>query len=411
MSETRQIVLGQKSAQDLDDELPTEPMQINMGPSHPAMHGTVRMVLTLDGERVRAADIELGYMHRCFEKESEAATYTQIFPYTDRLNYVSPMLNNVGWAMAVEKLLGMTAEIPERAQYLRVLVGEISRITDHLTCLGASAMELGAFTPFLYLIKAREWLWGLQEEISGARLTHSYVRIGGVVADMPTGWAERVEATLKKVELALVDADALLTKNRIFRDRMENVGRISAEAAIADGWTGPCLRSTGVDYDIRKDQPYLVYDRFEFDVPVGTSGDNFDRYLVRMSEMQQSIRIIRQALAQIPPGKILVDDNRVSLPPKQQVYNTIEGMINHFKVIMDGIKVPPGEAYGYTEGGNGELGFYIVSDGTGRPYRAHCRAPCFAILQSMPRQINGALISDIVPTFGMANYIAGECER
>jgi NADH-quinone oxidoreductase subunit D len=410
--ETRTVVLGQKNAADLDEnEMPTEPMQINMGPSHPAMHGTVRMVLTLDGERVRGADIELGYMHRCFEKESEHATYTQVFPYTDRLNYVSPMLNNVGWAMVVEKLLGITDRIPERAEYLRVMVGEISRITDHLTCLGASAMELGGFTPFLYMIKAREWLWALQEEISGARLTHSYLRIGGVVADMPAGWDERLEATLRKCEKALDDADALLTKNRIFRDRMENVGVMSAADALADGWTGPCLRSTGVDYDVRKDIPYSIYDRLEFDVPVGTRGDNFDRYNVRMYEMRQSIKILRQCLAQIPPGPILVDDARFVLPPKGEVYNTIEGMIHHFKVIMDGIRVPPGEAYTVVEGGNGELGFYVVSDGTGRPYRAHCRAPCFAILQSIPRQIHGALISDIVPTFGMANYIAGECER
>jgi NADH-quinone oxidoreductase subunit D len=228
---------------------------------------------------------------------------------------------------------------------------------------------------------------------------------------MPVGWADRLRATLVKCEKALADSDALLTKNRIFRDRMEHVGKMTAEQALQDGWTGPCLRSTGVDYDIRKDQPYLVYDRFAFDVPVGTSGDNFDRYNVRMFEMHQSISILRQALDQIPPGPILIDDARVVLPPKKEVYNTIEGMINHFKIIMDGIKVPAGEAYGYVEGGNGELGFYIVSDGTGRPYRAHCRAPCFAILQSVPKQIHGALISDIVPTFGMVNYIAGECER
>jgi NADH-quinone oxidoreductase subunit D len=321
------------------------------------------------------------------------------------------MINNVGWAMAVEKLMGLTKDIPERAQYVRVIVGELSRMSDHLTCVGASAMELGAFTPFLWMIKAREWLWGMQEEISGARLTHSYVRIGGVVADMPTGWAERLEATLKKCETALVDADALLTKNRIFRDRMENVGTLSAAEALADGWTGPCLRSTGIDYDVRKDQPYSIYDRLEFDVPVGTRGDNFDRYLVRFYEMQQSLKILRQCLAQIPPGPILIEDARFVLPPKREVYNTIEGMIHHFKVIMDGIRVPPGEVYSCIEGGNGELGFYIVADGTGRPYRAHCRAPCFAILQSIPRQIHGALISDIVPTFGMANYIAGECER
>jgi NADH-quinone oxidoreductase subunit D len=393
------------------DELPTEPMKINMGPSHPAMHGTVRMVLTVDGERVRGCDIELGYMHRCFEKESEAATWQQIFPYTDRLNYVSPMLNNVGWAMAVEKLLGVTEDIPERAQYIRVIVGEMSRITDHLTCLGASAMELGAFTPFLWLIKAREWIYGLLEEISGARLTHSYVRIGGVVADLPPKLADKLRDVLTRTEKALADGDALLTKNRIFRDRMENVGKISREAAIADGWTGPCLRSTGVDYDVRKDAPYLVYDRLEFDVPVGTSGDNYDRYLVRMYEMHQSIKILRQALDQIPPGPILLDDYHITLPPKKQVYNTIEGMIAHFKLIMDGIRVPKGEVYSYSEGGNGELGFYVVSDGSGQPYKVHCRAPCFSILQSLPRQIDGALISDIIPTFGQANYIAGECER
>jgi NADH-quinone oxidoreductase subunit D len=393
------------------DELPTEPMKINMGPSHPAMHGTVRMVLTVDGERIRDCEIELGYMHRCFEKESEAATWQQIFPYTDRLNYVSPMLNNVGYAMAVEKLLGITKDIPERAQYIRVIVGELSRITDHLTCLGASAMELGAFTPFLWLLKAREWIYGLLEEISGARLTHSYVRIGGVVADMPPGWGERVRAVLAESQKCLADADSLLTKNRIFRDRMENVGVCSKEQAIADGWTGPCLRSTGVAYDVRKDHPYLVYDRFEFDVPVGTRGDCYDRYQVRMYEMQQSIRIINQALDQSAPGPILVNDFQVTLPPKKQVYNTIEGMIAHFKLIMDGIKVPAGEAYGYTEGGNGELGFYIVSNGTGLPYKVHCRAPCFAIMQTIPQQIKGALISDIVPTFGQLNYIAGECER
>jgi NADH-quinone oxidoreductase subunit D len=411
MADMHKLLLGNPQRADLEDELPTEPMQINMGPAHPAMHGTVRMVLTIDGERVRDADIQLGYMHRCFEKESEYATYTQVFPYTDRLNYVSPMLNNVGYAMTVEKALGITKRIPERAQYLRVLVGEISRITDHLTCLGASAMELGAFTPFLWMIKAREWLWGILEEISGARLTHTYCRIGGVVADMPTGWDERLLAILIKCEKALHDSDALLTKNRIFRDRMEGVGVMSAEGAIADGWSGPCLRSTGVDFDIRKDQPYLIYDRLEFDVPVGTRGDNYDRYLVRTYEIHQSIRMLRQALKQMPPGPILIDDPHIALPEKREVYNTIEGMINHFKIIMDGIRVPPGEVYCYTEGGNGELGFYLVGDGSGRPYKLHCRAPCFAILQSIPKQIHGALISDIVPTFGLANYIAGECER
>jgi NADH-quinone oxidoreductase subunit D len=413
MSEQRTVVLGQKNAHDMaaDDMLPTELMKINMGPSHPAMHGTVRIVLTIDGERVRDTDIELGYMHRCFEKEAEYATWSQIFPYTDRLNYVSPMLNNVGYAMAVEKLLGITQRIPVRASYIRVIVGELSRITDHLTCLGASAMELGAFTPFLWLLKAREYIYELLEELSGARLTHSYVRIGGVVNDLTPDFAERLTTVLAQLDKALADADAVLTNNRIFRDRLEGVGTFSAKDAVADGWTGPCLRSTGVDYDVRKDHPYLVYDRFEFDVPVGTQGDSYDRFLCRFHEIRQSARILHQALAQLEPGPVLISDPRIVLPPKSEVYNTIEGMIGHFKLIMDGIKVPAGETYSYTEAANGELGFYIVSDGTGQPYKCKVRPPCFAILQSLPKQIIGRLISDIIPTFGMLNYIAGECER
>jgi NADH-quinone oxidoreductase subunit D len=409
----RKVVLGQQAAEEFEDDvaLPTEPMTINMGPSHPAMHGTVRIVLTVDGERVEDADVQVGYLHRCFEKESEYATYTQVFPYTDRLNYVSPMLNNVGYAMAVEKLLGIGDRIPERAQYIRVIVGEMSRITDHLTCLGASAMELGAFTPFLYLIKAREWLYELLEEVSGARLTHSYVRIGGVVADLTPGFADKLRNVLLRIRDAVRDADALLTKNRIFRDRMDDVGTIDAKDAIAYGWTGPCLRSTGVAYDVRKDHPYLVYDRFDFEVPVGSRGDNFDRYAVRMEEIHQSARILEQALAQIPQGPILIDDPRIVLPPKRDVYNTIEGMINHFKLIVDGIKVPPGEIYSYSEGGNGELGFYIVSDGTGRPYKCRVRPPCFTITQTLPLLIRGRNIPDIVPTFGMLNMIGGECDR
>lgn len=398
---------------DSDDDaaLPTEPMTINMGPSHPAVHGTVRIILTVDGETVKDADIQVGFLHRCFEKESEHATYTQVFPYTDRLNYVSPLLNNVGFAMAVEKLLGVTQQIPERAQYIRVLVGEISRITDHLTCTGASAMEVGAFTPFLWMIKCREWLWELLEELTGARLTHSYVRIGGVASDLTPNFAERLRTVLKNTAETLVDVEKLLVKNRIFRDRMDGVAKISAEDAVAYGWTGPCLRSTGIPYDVRKDHPYLVYDRFDFDVAVGSAGDNYDRFAVRMEEIRQSVRILEQALQQIAPGPVLLQDSRIALPPKTEVYNTIEGMIGHFKLIVDGIKVPPGEVYSYTEGGNGELGFYIVSDGTGRPYRIHVRAPSFILMQAVPQLIIGSGIADIVPTFGMINMIGGECDR
>lgn len=413
MAELKKLVLGRKNLEDLDEEqeLPSELMTVNMGPSHPAMHGTVRIVLTVDGERVVESDVQPGFLHRCFEKESEYATYTQIFPYTDRLNYVSPMINNVGYAMAVEKLMGIADRIPLRAQYIRVLVSEISRITDHQTCLGASAMELGAFTPFLYMLKAREWLFELLEELSGARLTYSYVRIGGVASDLTDDFDKRLTELLAKIEHVLGEVEDLLTNNRIFRDRMEGVGPLSAEEAVAYGMTGPCLRACGVDYDVRKDQPYLVYDRLEFDVPVGTKGDCFDRYLVRLEEMRQSIRILRQSLREIPAGPIMIDDPRVTLPPKQEAYNTIEAMIRHFKHIMDGIRVPPGEAYAWVEGGNGELGFFVVSDGTGRPWKCYCRSPSFINLSTISRTIHGHLISDIVPIFGMINMIGGECDK
>jgi NADH-quinone oxidoreductase subunit D len=409
---TRRLVVGVKEAADLTDpELPSESMPLNMGPSHPAMHGTVRMVLEVEGEKVVSADVQVGYLHRCFEKESEHATWTQIFPYTDRLNYVSPMLNNVGYALAVEKLLGIEQKVPERAQFIRVIVGEISRVTDHMTCLGAGAMELGSFTAFLYMIKAREWLWELLEEISGARLTHSYMRIGGVSADMPEGWPERLRDVIARSRGVLAEVDKLLTRNRIFRDRMDGIGIIAKEDIGAWGITGPMARASGVAYDVRKDHPYLVYDRFDFDVPVGSVGDNFDRYAVRVEEMHQSLRIIEQALDMVKPGPVIVNDPRIALPPKSETYNSIEAMIGHFKLIMDGIHVPPGEVYSFTEGGNGELGFYLVSDGTGRPWKCRVRPPCFANTSIMNKLLPGLFIADIVPTFGMVNMIGGECDR
>jgi NADH-quinone oxidoreductase subunit D len=321
------------------------------------------------------------------------------------------MLNNVGYAIAVEKLLDIDDKIPERAQYIRVIVGEISRITDHLTCLGAGAMELGAFTVFFYLIKAREWLWELLEEVSGARLTHSYVRIGGVVADLPAGWPAKLLEVLGKTRTALSDADKLLTRNKIFRDRMDGVGVIAKADAAGWGLTGPVGRSTGLAYDVRKDHPYLVYDRLDFDVPVGSTGDNFDRYACRLEEILQSMRILEQALAKIPDGPIIVDDQRVALPTKRETYNTIEAMIAHFKLIMDGLHVPPGEIYSFTEGGNGELGFYIVSNGEGRPWKCRVRPPCFANLAILTKVLPGLFIADVVPTFGMINMIGGECDR
>jgi NADH-quinone oxidoreductase subunit D len=311
--------------------------------------------------------------------------------------------------MAVEKMMALT--VPKRGEYVRVLVSEVSRITDHLTCVGASAMELGAFTPFLYFLKVREWLFELLEELSGARLTYSYVRIGGVVKDLTENFDARLTDLLAKLEGVTIECETMLTNNRIFRDRMENVGRFSAEEAIAYGMSGPVLRACGVDHDIRKDQPYLVYDRLEFDVPIGTNGDCFDRYLVRLVEMKQSIKMLRQCLRDIPAGPVMVNDKRVALPPKAETYNSIEGMIRHFKHIMDGIRVPPGEAYSHVEGGNGELGFFAVADGTGRPYKLYCRSPSFINLQTISKTIHGHLISDIVPIFGMINMIGGECDK
>ena len=410
----KQLVLGRRDVQDLSDneqELPSELMTVNMGPSHPAMHGTVRIVLTVDGERVVASDVQPGYLHRCFEKESEHATYTQVFPYTDRLNYVSPMINNVGWAMAVEKLMGLTGKLPRRAEYVRVIVSEMSRITDHLTCVGASAMELGAFTPFLYLLKCREWLYELLEKVSGARLTHSYVRIGGVAKDLTPGFDADLTLCLDQITKVMVEVESLLNHNKIFRDRMAGIGALSKDDAIATGCVGPIARAAGLDYDVRKDYPYSIYPEVEFDVPVGTTGDCYDRYLVRIEELKQSIRILRQCLKQIPDGPVMVDDPRVALPAKQATYNTIESMIRHFKHIFDGIKVPAGEAYAFVEGGNGELGFYIVADGTGRPYKAYVRSPSFVHLSTAGQLIHGHLIADIVPIFGMINMIGGECDK
>lgn len=398
---------------DLDEnelELPSEPMHLNMGPSHPAMHGTVRIVLELSGETIVKSDVQIGYLHRGFEKMCERGTWAQVFPYVDRLNYVSPMLNNVGYALAVEKLCEI--EVPERCQWYRMILGELARISDHLTCNGAMAMELGAFTPFLWYIKAREMVWDILEEETGARLTHSFGRIGGM-ANPPTPalksmCREAIPAILKLVE----EGEVMLLKNRIFIDRLENVGNISGRDAIALSWTGPCLRSTGVAYDVRKVHPYLKYDEVDFDVPVGTRGDNMDRFLVRLGELRQSCRIILQACDRMADdGPVNVDDPRVVLPPKQDVYTTIEGTIQHFKLVMEGAKVPKGEVYSYTEGGNGELGFYLVSDGTGTPHRVRVRPPCFPITQGLSDLINGAMLSDIVPTFGSLNMIGGECDH
>jgi NADH-quinone oxidoreductase subunit D len=373
------------------------------------MHGVTRAVVELDGENIVEMKLDIGFLHRGFEKSCENVTWTQVFPYTDRLNYVSSIMNNVGFALAVEKLARL--DVPERAKWLRVVTSEIHRICDHLTLIGAMGMELGAMTVFLYCIEARDHLWDRLAELCGARLTSNYARIGGVARDTPDGWIEKTQRSLERTRELLDELDGLLTRNRIFMDRTIGTGKVSREDALDLGFTGPCLRASGEPYDIRKASPYLTYDRVEFDVPVGSNGDNFDRYLMRVEECRQSLRILDQCWKRMEPGEIIVPDFRYALPPKPLVYGTIEGVMAHFKLIMEGIKIPAGEAYSYTEAANGELGFYVVSDGGGRPYKLGLRAPGWPMLAALPVMTKDALLADLVPTFDSINMIGGEVEQ
>jgi NADH-quinone oxidoreductase subunit D len=452
---TREIFLGEGSGIGSG----AQNLHVNIGPQHPAMHGIIRILAELDGESLVKADVEIGYLHRAFEKECERGGYNNAIPYTDRLNYVSPLINNFGYASAVEKLLGI--EVTERCKYIRVVMSEISRICDHLTCIGASAMELGAITVFLYMIKAREFLWELVEAVTGARLTISYGRVGGVRADLPDGFAAQTRKAFKETREVLDEVNRLLTGNRIFMDRLVGIGALSADENLAYAITGPLLRASGVAYDVRRAHPYWVYDRMDFEVPTQQTGDNYARYLVRMAEMEQSMRIAEQALADLPGGAINVDfegrpidpaqyvdlgkqgktegllllpitlspnlegqgrkalervitnDKRVALPPKETTYGSIEGLMNHFMLIMEGygIRPPVGEAYFPVEGANGELGFYVVSDGSDRPYRVRCRPPCLPPMAALHRMLEGGMVADVVPTFGSVNMIGGELDR
>jgi len=394
---------------DLKENLHTDHMVLNMGPSHPATHGTVKFLLTLDGETVVDMTVEVGYLHRGFEKMCESVSYSNVFPYTDRLNYCSAIMNNIGYALAVEKLCDL--EVTERCKYIRVVTNELARISDHYTNIAAAALELGALTAFIYFVEARELVWDLLEKVCGARLTSNYIRVGGLMCDLPSGFNDDLEATYPKLDKLFDDVDKLLTKNRIFLDRMRDTGAISKEEAISWGFTGPCLRACGIDYDIRKKQPYLVYDRLDFDIPLGTTGDNFDRYLVRMEEIKQSLQIIKQAMKDMPEGPINIDNPYLRIPSKQDVYSQMEEMIAHFKVVIDGVKPPVGEVYYATEAANGELGFYIVSDGSGKPWKCRVRPPCFTMTGALPELCKGGMLADIVPTFDMLNMIGGECDR
>jgi NADH-quinone oxidoreductase subunit D len=382
---------------------------VSIGPSHPATHGTIQLIVALDGEKVARVDCHCGYLHRGFEKECEDHTWHNLMPYVDRLNYCSGLVNDFAYCDAVETLMGI--EITPRCRYLRTLLSEYSRIADHLTCIAASLMELGAMTAFLYLVMLRDWIYEHLADLTGARLTYTYGRIGGLARDLPDGWLQRLDWILGQYDEFVGRIHGLLDRNRIFIDRMRDVGVLSTADALDWGFTGPMLRSTGAAIDLRKDAPYLAYAELDFEVPVGIKGDNYDRYYVRMREMDESVHMIRQLVERLPDGPVSVDDRRCTLPDKQLVYTEIESLINHFKLIMDGPEVPAGEVYVAHEAPNGELGFYLVSDGGGTPYKLHVRSPSFVHMGGLHRLLEGYQLADIVPTFGSVNMIGGECDR
>lgn len=382
---------------------------LNIGPAHPATHGTIRNLVALDGESILACVSEIGYLHRGFEKACENHTYNQIIPYTDRLNYCSAILNNIGFAHTVEGMLGVS--IPERGEYLRVIIGELSRAIDHLVCLAAILVDMGALTNYWYLYNPREAAYTLLSKLTGARLTNSYMRVGGMAHDTYDGFEKELEEVLKAIEAGVSDALALVEHNRIFHDRTQNVGIMSADEALNLGWTGPNLRASGVAYDIRSNFPYSLYDRFDFSIPIGSTGDVYDRIMVRFEEIFQSIHIIRQALSQLPKGPVSIQNPRITLPSKEAVYTTIEGLMNQFKLTFEGVHVPKGEYYRSIEGANGELGFYIVSDGSGTPYKVKVRPPCFPAMAGYAKLVEGGMIADAILCLGSLNIIAGELDR
>lgn len=392
-------------------ELKTDRLVLNMGPQHPATHGTLRLVVELDGEVVVKAEPHIGYLHSGFEKLGEYKNYNQWITLSDRMNYLSPLSNNVGFAQAVERLIGI--DIPERAKYIRVIFAELSRIADHLVWLGTHALDIGAFTAFLYGFEAREWLYDIFEHTTGARMTTSYTRVGGLFRDVPDDFVESVTAFQKKFPKVLKELHGLLTRNRIWVDRTRHIGYLSKEEAINAGVTGPVLRGSGVDYDVRKNFPYLIYDRLDFDIPICDDGDVYSRYLVRMEEMVQSHRIVDQCIKDLPDGPVNIADDKIRLPQKEAVYDTIEGLIHHFKNIMPGhgFEVPPGEIYDATEAPNGELGFYLVADGTNKPVRLRVRPPSFVNFAPFNKMMAGNMVSDAVAILGSLNIIAGELDR
>ncbi len=391
-------------------DLGEQHMIINIGPQHPATHGVLRLVCELDGETIVRCVPHIGYLHTGFEKLSEYRTWNQVITLTDRMDYLAPMMFNIGYALAVEKLVGI--EITPRCKVLRLICCELNRILSHLLWLGTTAIDIGAFTPFLYTFQERERIYNLHEAYTGARMTTSVTRIGGMMADVPGGWLDAVREFVETFPRTLDEVDTLLTRHSIWVGRMEGVGAIGAEEAINYGFCGPNLRASGVPYDLRKDRPYLDYETYDFDIPIGEHGDTYDRYLVRMEEMRQSVRILEQALERgVPDGSINVDDPRVILPPKSDVMNSIDGMIAHFKLVMEGLKVPAGEIWYSIESSKGELGFYIVADGGAKPVRCRYRTPSFMNMSILPKLVEGELIGDVIAVNASIDIVLGEIDR
>ena len=399
------------SARDEWQDMQGEKMVLNMGPSHPATHGVLRIVLELDGEIITKAGPDIGYLHRGDEKIAENMTYTQFIPYTDRLDYLAPLANNVAYALAVEKLMGIDKQLPPRCQFIRVICCELARISSHLLGMGAFALDIGAITIFLHTFTEREKLYNLFESLTGARFTTSYTRIGGLSRDLPPGWVEQCRKFLDEVVVNFDETETFLTRNKIFTDRTQGVGVVSRGDAIDFGLTGPNLRGSGVDYDLRKAHPYLVYDQLEFEVPHGTAGDAYDRYLIRIEEMRQSVKIVRQCLDKLPGGPVNVPDMKIVLPPKERVLTKMEELIHHFINVTQGVNAPPGEIYFSAENPKGELGFYIHSKGGGTPYRMKIRSPSFCNLSIMAHLLPGHMVSDITAILGSFDFVMGECDR
>lgn len=386
-----------------------EKLVLNMGPSHPATHGVLRLILELDGEIITKCDPDVGFLHRGDEKIAENMHYNQFVPYTDRLDYLAPLANNVAYALAVEKLMGW--EVPERGRAIRVICCELARISAHMLGVGVFAMDVGAMTVFLYTFTEREKIYNLCEQLTGARFTTSYTRVGGQIRDLPNGFVGAVKTFLNELEPVIDEIDKLLSRNRIFIDRTQDIGIISKEDAIGYGLTGPNLRGSGVEHDLRKAHPYLDYDKYDFDVPVGSKGDCYDRYLVRMEEMRQSVRILRQVFATLPEGPINVADAKGLLPKKEKVLMKMEELIHHFIISTQGIDAPAGEVYFAAENPKGELGFYINSTGGGVPHRLKIRAPSFLNLSIISKLIPGHMLSDIPAVLGSLDFVMGECDR